>query len=83
MRPSCGATAPPNATSPFARAFLIASIGGDPIAMSDIHYGKYAGRVIARVHTAAGLDLAAALLTEGLARAYDGRGPRPRWCAGA
>ena len=51
--------------------------------MSDIRYGKYAGRVIARVRSAAGLDLGAALLAKGLARAYDGRGPRPRWCAGA
>ena len=40
-----------------------------------------AGRVIARVHTATGLDLATALLSEGFARAYQGRGPRPRWCA--
>ena len=66
-----------------ARAFLIATIAGGPIAMSDIRHGKDAGRVIARVHTATGLDLATALLSEGFARAYQGRGPRPRWCAGA
>ena len=51
--------------------------------MSNIRLGKYAGRVIARVYTATGLDLATALLFEGFAGVYQGRGPRPRWCAGA
>jgi endonuclease YncB( thermonuclease family) len=42
--------------------------------VSDIRHGKYAGRVTARVHTATGLDLATALLFEGFARVYQGRG---------
>lgn len=49
-----------------------------PIAMSDIRLGKYAGRVIARVHTATGLDLATVLLFERFAGIYQGRGARPR-----
>jgi len=46
--------------------------------MSDIRLGKYAGRVIARVHTATGLDLATVLLFERFAGIYQGRGARPR-----
>jgi endonuclease YncB( thermonuclease family) len=44
-----------------------------------VRYGKYARRVVARVETAGGLDLGAALLAAGLAQAYDGR-RRPTWC---
>jgi endonuclease YncB( thermonuclease family) len=49
------------------------------VVLREIHFGKYAGRVVARVETAAGEDLAQALKALGLARAYDG-GRRPGWC---
>ncbi len=50
-----------------------------PILLTEIRYGKYAGRVLARVETRGGEDLGQALLAAGLARPYDGR-RRPSWC---
>lgn len=38
------------------------------------------GRVLAVVRTARGLDVAHVMISEGLARRYDGRGPRQPWC---
>ncbi len=61
-----------------ARDFLNASLrpagddGPATIRLHDIRSGKFAGRVLARVESAAGLDLGGALLAAGLARAYDG-----------
>lgn len=52
-----------------------------PLVLRDIRLGTYAGRVVARVENAAGLDLASELLSAGLAGLYSGRGPRPNWCA--
>lgn len=49
------------------------------VRLREVRYGKYARRVVARVETADGLDLGAALLAAGLAQAYDGR-RRPAWC---
>jgi endonuclease YncB( thermonuclease family) len=62
-----------------ARAFLEAMLGGGEVVLSQIQYGKFAGRVVARVETPSGEDLSAALLTAGLARPYAG-GPRTPWC---
>ena len=52
------------------------------VTLEDIHYGKYAGRVLAKVRLADGSDLGKALINAGLARAYDG-GARPDWCGEA
>lgn len=41
------------------------------------HFDKY-GRVLVRIETPEG-DLASLLLAEGLAKEYDGKGPRPEW----
>jgi endonuclease YncB( thermonuclease family) len=49
------------------------------VRLYEIRNGKYAGRVLARVESAAGLDLGRALLDAGLARSYDGRRRAP-WC---
>lgn len=49
------------------------------VRLREVRYGKFARRVVARVETAAGVDLGAALLAAGLARPYDG-GPRQTWC---
>jgi endonuclease YncB( thermonuclease family) len=69
-------------------AFLSARLrpaeSGGPaqVRLYDIRNGKYAGRVLARVESAAGLDLGRALLAAGLARRYQGRERAP-WCGGS
>ncbi len=71
-----------------ARDFIASRLapGRDPggnreasVQLREVRYGKYARRVVARVETAAGLDLGTALLAAGLAQPYDG-GRRPTWC---
>ncbi len=61
-----------------ARDFL-AELAGDAVTLRDIHYGKYAGRVVASVPTESGMDLVAALIAAGHGRAYSG-GKRRGWC---
>jgi endonuclease YncB( thermonuclease family) len=63
-----------------AKAFLAARLEGGTVTLTAIETDKYGGRVVAHVADAAGDDMAAALLAEGLARAYEGR--RPDWCTG-
>lgn len=65
-----------------ARDTLIAGIADRPVVLSDIRYGTYAGRVVARVSADGTADFGQTLLSAGLARAYSGRGPRPDWCDG-
>ena len=67
-----------------ATAFVSAKLGLDDggtsqIWLKDIRYGKYAGRIVARVVLDGGEDLGQALLAAGLAQPYDGR-RRPPWC---
>ena len=62
-----------------ARDLVAASIDGKPVSLSAVRYGKFAGRVLARVQTAAGQDLSEALISAGLGRAYAGR-KRHQWC---
>ena len=62
-----------------ARSFLAARLAHGQAQLSDIHYGKFAGRVVARLHDADGADLSAVLVEAGLARAYAG-GARTPWC---
>lgn len=80
-----GKCARERALAALARDFLAARLGprdGVPggVLLRDIRFGKFAGRVLARVEDAAGADLAELLLAEGLARRYGGR-RRPSWCA--
>lgn len=63
-----------------AKARLAALLAGGHLELVDVRYGKYAGRVVARVLTADGRDVAAILLVEKLVRPYDG-GRREPWCA--
>ena len=63
-----------------AKARLAALLAGNRVQLVDIRYGKYAGRVVARVLTEDGRDVAQVLLAERLVRAYDG-GRRLPWCA--
>lgn len=62
-----------------ARDFVRLKIGGAKVVMRDIRYGKYAGRVVARILTADGEDISAALIEAGLGRPYHG-GRRASWC---
>ncbi len=50
------------------------------VTLLDIRYDRYGGRVLARVQTADGIDISAALLESGLAYPYSGEGPRHDWC---
>lgn len=65
-----------------AKARLAALLAGARLQLVDVHYGKYAGRVVARVLTDDGRDVAATLLAENLVRTYRG-GRREGWCVGA
>ena len=62
-----------------ARAFIQTRIADGKVSLQDIQYGKYAGRVVARVRTPGGEDLSDALLRAGLGRSYSGR-RRASWC---
>ena len=62
-----------------AQTYLKTHIRGGDIILTDIEYGKYAGRVIARVRLPSGTDAAQSLLAAGLVRLYDG-GRRRAWC---
>lgn len=67
-----------------AKAFAENWLKENPAQLVDVHYGTYAGRVLASVQrrgtpNAADKSLSAALLAENLAKPYKGR--RARWCA--
>ncbi len=62
-----------------ARRLAVGGPASSGIRLHDIENGKYAGRVLARVETADGQDLARLLLAAGLAQPYDG-GRRASWC---
>ena len=64
-----------------ARALIAARLASGGVVLRDIQYGKYAGRVVARVETAEGEDYAGLLLAAGLGRPYAG-GRRASWCGG-
>ncbi len=49
------------------------------VVLRKIKYGKYAGRVVARVDSIDGKELSQILIRAGLGRAYDG-GRRLSWC---
>jgi len=69
-----------------ARAYILAQLnpatGAAPVQLTEVRYGKYAGRVLARVETLDGTDLGQGRVTAGLARPYDGR-RRTSWCEAA
>lgn len=61
-----------------AKAHVEALLEEGGVRLFDVRDDKFGGRVVARVETAAGLDLGEALQTEGLAVPY---GERKDWCA--
>lgn len=62
-----------------ARDAVDRALTGTSILLYDVEQGKFAGRVVARVHTTDGTDVGSALLEAGLARTYEG-GTRQSWC---
>ncbi len=62
-----------------ARDLIISMTAGGIVVLRQIHYGKYAGRVVARVYSRDDKDFSKALLQAGLGRAYKGR-HRASWC---
>ncbi len=68
------------------RAYILAQLesaaGAAPVQLKEVRYGKYAGRVLARVETLDGTDLGQELVTAGLARPYDGRRRSSWWRRG-
>jgi endonuclease YncB( thermonuclease family) len=60
-----------------ARAFVQTRTAKGKVIIHDIHYGKYAGRVVPRVQMPGGENLSDALLRAGLGRVYQGR----RWAS--
>ena len=65
----------------YARSLIVSHLASGDVVLRDIKYGKYAGRVVARVETAEGEDCAGLLLAAGLGRPYAG-GRRANWCGG-
>jgi endonuclease YncB( thermonuclease family) len=65
-----------------ARDLVAAKVGGAMIRLLDVRRDKYGSRVVARVESASGEDLAGALRRAGLAHAYGGGARRP-WCESA
>jgi endonuclease YncB( thermonuclease family) len=62
-----------------ARDFVRGKVESKHVALRDIRYDKYGRRVLARVITPEGEDLAESLIRYGFARAYGG-GARAGWC---
>ena len=62
-----------------AKAFVKAFVAGQPVYLTNIKLGSFAGRVVATVKVD-GLDIADALVGAGLGRSYFG-GHREGWCA--
>lgn len=65
-----------------AREWLVESLSSGQVVLTEIRYGTYAGRVVARISTVGTPDIADTLIAAGLARPYGGRGARPDWCGG-
>jgi micrococcal nuclease len=62
-----------------ARQMVVAEVAGNPVILRDVQYVKYAGRVLAQVFTHNDIDMGLHLITNGLARPYNG-GKRESWC---
>ena len=62
-----------------ARKALGKLLRGRRAILREIRYGKYAGRVVARVFNRDGVDVGKAMLRDGVVRSYRGRRRKP-WC---
>ena len=62
-----------------AKQFTADWLATHPAQLTRVHYGTYAGRVLATTRDAKGATLSNALLSEKLAKPYRGR--KAKWCA--
>ena len=62
-----------------AKAFAEKWLKDNQVQLVNVHYGTYAGRVLATTMDKKGATLSAALLSEKLAKPYRGR--KVKWCA--
>lgn len=62
-----------------AKAFAEAWLKDNRAQLVNVHYGTYAGRVLATAKNTSGESLSAALLAHNLAKPYRGR--KAKWCA--
>jgi endonuclease YncB( thermonuclease family) len=62
-----------------AQDLVIEALGDQPVTLRNVRYDKFGGRVLARVESYTGEDIARLLIAAGLGRPYDG-GKRPPWC---
>ena len=62
-----------------AKAFAALWLARHNAQLVNVHYGTYAGRVLATTQQADGATLSAALLSQKLAKPYKGR--KAKWCA--
>lgn len=63
-----------------AKQTLEALVGAQSIWLTEVQHDKYAGRVVAQVAMHDGTDVSATLVAKGVAKRWDGRGPKPQWC---
>ena len=62
-----------------ARELVVEALGDQPVTLRDVRYDKFGGRVLARVESYTGEDIARLLIAAGLGRPYDS-GKRAAWC---
>jgi endonuclease YncB( thermonuclease family) len=62
-----------------AKAFAEKWLRDNQAHLTNVHYGTYAGRVLATVQIKGGASLSTALLSDKLAKPYKGR--KAKWCA--
>jgi len=65
-----------------ARQEVIRVLGSAPVYLTHVKLEKYAGRVLARLETADGVDISQHMIEKGFARAYSGH-KRESWCGTA
>lgn len=53
---------------------------GDTVSLENVSHDKYGGRLLADVRLSDGRSLADELIRSGLAKRYNGAGPKPNWC---
>ena len=62
-----------------AKQFIIARLEGSEVTLRDIHYGKFAGRVVAQVEDSQGTNMSTLLVDQGLGVPATSRSHA--WCA--
>jgi len=65
-----------------ARAEIARLVAAGTVSLYDIRLEKYAGRVLARVRTASGIDISDYMIAKGFVRPYGGE-KRKSWCGQA